>query len=484
MNEPSRGSLPEIASLQKNSFSLASVISAGILDNGYKAEVTILKTDPAARPGTAEVIDFLKKCSITYGVRLPAVNEVIESIKTGPVGKKIIVAEGQALVEGIDGKEEYNFRTSLLAGKEADHRIDFRERGLINNVYAQQVIAQITVEVPGKPGMRVDGAVVSCSPIRRVTLPEPGPNVSVKREGTVYTFTSIIAGHARLLFNELQVNPDLIITGDLDFSKGNIDFVGNVEIMGSVKSGFSIRAGGDIIIGGDVESDAILESQKSITVRKTITCGKNPGKIVAGKDITAHRVINSLVCAKGNILVRDTISGSIVRCDGMFATSFAKIINCEIEAIGGIVAHTIGVESGNSSNKLNAGLSISVAQRLEKIEAALEKNKNDMALLAKQVTIQSETVGTDIGALELSQQEKLKRINAARSKHAKTLKEEQEKLLAEKTELLPQYRENPSAKITIKSFIYPTCHIHIGKKEIKVLDEKKEACTLEYSSQE
>ena len=81
----------------------------------------------------------------------------------------------------------------------------------------------------------------------------------------------------------------------------------------------------------------------------------------------------------------------------------------------------------------------------------------------------------------MNEQDRIKRLGAARSKHAKMLKEEEDALQEEKKGLLPRMKQNPNARIEIKGCIYPTCYIRIGEKEIKVLDEKMGACIIDCS---
>jgi uncharacterized protein (DUF342 family) len=289
------------------------------------------------------------------------------------------------------------------------------------------------------------------------------------QQGDAMVFTALKAGHARLLFDEIQVNPDLIISGDIDYSKGNIDFVGNLQIAGSVRSGFSVSADGNVIINGDVESGAVVASGKSLTVRKSINCGKGPGKVSCGADLTAARINNSLVECGGNIFVKDSVSDSLIYCDGKFATKYGKITGSIIEAVGGIVVNTVGIEQGTSENRLLSGVSFTVAKRLKEVDASIERCEHDQSLLVKQVAKQSDRQGDDAGA---------QAQNLNRAKLAAKLKEDLESLRREKAMLLPRMKTDVTAKITVSGCIYPSCFVTVGKKEVKILDAKVGAQTF------
>jgi uncharacterized protein (DUF342 family) len=471
-SSPARESVP----LQ---FFLQPEISA----NGYSAWVTISKVAESANVVYTDVLEFLKKNNITYGLKTEALQGVVTAIKNGPKDSKIIVAEGAALMEGVPGLADYKFRTKLMAGKVDKNKIDFRERGAINNVDAGQVLARIKPEVPGKPGMRVDGDVDLPAQIERIKIPEAGAHVAMTRDGEAYVYTAEIAGHARLVINEIQVNPDFRISGDLDYTKGNVDFVGNVEISGSVKSGFKINVGGDLVIGGDVEQDAEIHATGNVIVKKTIFCGKEKGKVFAGKSITADKCINSLVECKGDVFIKNEVSESRVFCAGKFATKWGTVAGSLIEAVGGIVVNNVGVKNGNSDNKVFAGAAITAAERLAVVNAEIDTLNHELALLAKQVQIESESkigyTDKEYAKLEEKQQDEIKRQGAARSKHAKTIKDKLDVFQAEKRVLLPRIMENSQAVIQVNGSIYPTCLIRVREKTVKVLDREMTKCVID-----
>jgi hypothetical protein len=346
-------------------------------------------------------------------------------------------------------------------------------------------LARIKAEIPGKPGIRIDNETLSPRPVKKVSIPTAGCNVSVFKDKNIYTYTAMASGHARMVFNEMQVNPDYIIPGDLDYTKGNIDFVGNVEVMGTVKSGFKIIAGGDVIVRGDVESDVIIQAKKDITVKNNINCGKNSGKIVAGGNVNAFRVVNSVIHAEGDVFIRDQIMESAIYCDGKFSSTWGKIVGSEIEAVSGIHVNTVGLDNSNAKNIIKAGKTYRFSDKLEKINSELEIVKNELALLAKGVSTGTEQSYQDknFENLSIKDQERIKRLGMARSKHAKSLNERKESLQKQKDEILPNMRENPNAIIEIKGGIYPTCYIKIGKNDIKILDEKKSACIFRWNSE-
>jgi uncharacterized protein (DUF342 family) len=463
------------------SFKLDALLDVRREDDDYAATVTVKMTDPATPFMSSDVTDFLRRHSVVFGFDLKKIEEVLSTVRSGPTGTVITVARGKRPVAGKDGHEEYRFRTSLSAGAQTDTRTDFRERGLVNNVRPGKIIAIIEREVPGKIGITVSGEKIKPPPVRCVNAMRAGINVETCVDGTTTTYIAMVAGHARRLFDEIQVTRDFIIEGDLDYTKGNIDFVGNVGISGDVKSGFVIKADGNITIGGSVEPNAVVIAGKSITVGDTIRCGQNGGQVEAGADITARIVLNSHIQAKGNVAIKESISESTVYCLGKFTSAWGVIIGSTIEAIGGIQVNRIGKEDALAKNIIYSGRSLLSEKRLRKIDEELLNLNNEMALLVRKTEI--ERASGDASANQ-NERDRLKQIGAARTQHARQIKERIEELESEKNFLRGRNIINREAIMVIKGIIYPTAEIANGTNGFQVIDGQHKPVTLDYRETE
>lgn len=461
------------------SFKLDFLLRVFIEDDGYSASVMIKAPDESGHSFIPmDVTDYLRRNSVGYGFELKNIEEVLKLLKTGPGKEKVVVARGKRPVEGVDGAEDYRFRTKLMVGTQTDQRTDFKERGLINNVRPGQVIAIITKEIPGKPGFKVNGEKVEPRKVRKVKMPKCGINVEEYLEDRTYTYVSMIAGNARKFFNEIQVTRDFIVNGDLDYTKGNIDFVGNVGIYGDVKSGFTIKAGGDIMIDGNVEHNARVITPKNITVKKTVRCGMENGMFEAGGDVTAHTIINSKIYSNGNVFVKDYIGDSEVYCDGVFASSWGTILGSTIEAVGGINVNKVGKKDGVAKNELYSGKSRFSMKKLEKGEEEMLNLKNEMALIAKKVSIEHDEGNGTTGSQ--AEQDRLKKIGAARGRHVKQIHERMEALEQEMNEYRRRCSIDPDARIIVKGMIYPPVYFCNGNNELSIDDNERNGLSLEF----
>lgn len=435
-----------------------------IAPDKYSATVKILAKPTETGIISSDVVDTLRSAGISTGYKLLEISTVLAKLNAGEIGEEFIVAQGKPKEEGVDGFEEFKFRTKLLVGATNDSKVDFKERGLINNVRPGQVLAILKPHIPGKPGMLVTGETDEPLPVKKVAILKAGINVETFEKDGSISYIAMIAGHARKLFKEIQVSPDYVVNGDLDLSKGNIDFVGNVEILGDVKSGFKIKALGDILIGGDVEPEATIIADGNITVNGTIRTGKKEGLFFCKGDITAGTVINSNIECDGNIYLKELLSDSLVFCKGNFLSSWAVILNSTIEAIGGIILNNVGKKDSNAKNTFYSGEPYLTKDRVAKINEKLEDCNNQLSLIVKQVEVEKEN------AVDTDHDARVKNIAKARAEHAKQLKEEIENLKKELSILLPKLSTNYEAKIEIKGKIFPTCIIKIGDTELNVLD--------------
>ncbi|MGL1903747.1 MAG: FapA family protein [Fibrobacterales bacterium] len=460
---------------------LDELISVSIEDNGYKAFVSVKKNREDFECSNTQVIEFLKDKKVTYGYSLDAIKKIILRIKGREPGEAILIASGKVKEEGKDGSEKYKFRTKMMIGAEVDDKVDYKERKLVNNMRPGQILAVIKKHIYGKPGLKVTGEKEEAVPVRKVGIPNAGLHVQVFEKEGVLTYVAMSAGHARLIFNEIQVTSNFAIVGDLDLTKGNIDFVGDVEITGDVASGFKINAGGNIIIGGNVEPNAVIIAKKDIIVKKTIRCGKSLGGFVAGGDITAGTILNSRIENKGDVYVKDMIADSEIFSMGHFSCSWGTILGSTIEAVSGISVNSIGKESGVGQNIIIAGNTDINEEALEKADQGLLNLNNELNLIIKNIPTKTEE-STDEN--KESNAERLKNLNKARAVHVEELNEKIKALQEEKEYLESHLHTNPDAVIEIRGKVYPTATIINGLNRMLVFDDVESACSLEYQAPE
>ncbi len=247
----------------------------------------------------------LQKAGIRFGVVPGVLDELVQNQDRE---QEWLVARGQEPVAGVDASILYHFDLEKAKPEPTflpDGRVDFRELDNIINVEPGQVLAERQPPVPGQSGWTVFQEELSPKPGREVPLPV---GKGVKLAGNLLVAET--AGQLVYRQNKLTVSPVHQVSGDVDYSTGNIRFVGNVQIRGSVKPGFLIEAEGDVNISGWVDSASII-CQGALVVGGGIQ-GQGRGTIRAGGDITTRFIENCDVSAEGSIKVGEDIMHSVV----------------------------------------------------------------------------------------------------------------------------------------------------------------------------
>ena len=242
-------------------------ISRTIPDQDPAAQlvITTLETRTLRSPVTMEELaQALRQEGVTFGLNAGAYGELVTAMEP----KDVIVAQGIPPIPGIQADLQVYFNTQTQSLKEINDQgqIDYRERFEFTTVEQGQVLAKRTPPLAGRPGTGVRGAPIFPPEPRDVEL-VPGQGVILQDWAN-----QVIAAKAgrpvlRLAGSAARVDvmPDLLIKGNVDFGTGNISFVGDVFVAGDVTTGCSVHAGGVIKVGGLVEQ-AVLQACGSVSV--------------------------------------------------------------------------------------------------------------------------------------------------------------------------------------------------------------------------
>jgi uncharacterized protein (DUF342 family) len=334
---------------------------------------------------TDMVVELLAQHEIVHGIDRNAIEKALSGTvsKDLPI-REVVVAEGRAPKRGQDARIEFKVTTHKSTGTlvEGTARIDFKEREAITNVKEGDVLAVKVPLTPGEDGVDVFGHIIPAEPGTDEVL-TPTSNVAVSEDGL--TFTSEIDGMVVLTRDrKIGVFKQYHVSGDVDFSTGNLTLNGSVDIKGWIKSGFCVNASGDIRVGGGVEN-AILEAGGNIYVNGGII-GSGEGKIHAGGDLQARFFENVRVHADGNIRLRDDTMHSVVSANGSIVMTEGKgrIRGGSVRAQRGIEANEIGSEIGVNTH-VSVGTDPGLLERMADVTKKLadlkrEETKIDRAL--------------------------------------------------------------------------------------------------------
>ena len=166
-----------------------------------------------------------------------------------------LIAKGKPAFDGKNGNIVDNFPRVIERVLEVDEfdQVDYTALNLIYNVEKGQEICHLIKPTEGEPGRTVLDQEIPAKSGKNVPLPQ-GRNTEISEDGT--QLLASIDGSVEFTGRSFQVKPVLEISGNVDFSTGDLDFLGDINIGGNVLSGFTVRAMGNIHIAGVVEAGA------------------------------------------------------------------------------------------------------------------------------------------------------------------------------------------------------------------------------------
>jgi len=281
-----------------------------VSEDGMTAHVLPGNVDERTPPLTAnDVRQALAKAGVTFGIR----EQVLESLQREPLVTPRVIALGEYPVDGEDAVIEYTYddpNRPPTPQELEDGRVDYRNLGRDFTVEAGQVLVRKKPATPGKPGHAVTGREIPAQPGKDVSLKAlAGQNTKLNE-----TETEISAAKPGLPMrtgDKVAVLPVLTISGDVDFSTGNINFDGNLVIRGNVNPGFTVKATGNIQVMGVVDS-AFLEAG---------------GNLLLTGGVHGHGV--ATLYAKGNINARFLSEVANIACYGDLVCN-GEMVRCTV----------------------------------------------------------------------------------------------------------------------------------------------------------
>ena len=382
------------------------------------------------------------------------------------IAEREIIALGTEPIIGVEAQIVLEVDTEV--DKEPlmmdDGSVDFRQVNLLRTVEKDQLLA---VKIP--PSKGTDGMDVFGNPIdstgKNKTLPV-GKNTYISEDGlSLYAATN---GRIILVKGILHVEEVLSISGDVDYSTGNIVFNGDVVIGGDVLTGFKVTSIGDIRIRGTVEGAEIISTEGSIYVSRGIV-GQDKARIVAKKDVKAEYINDATVIAGNDVEVR----GYIIRSD-VTAENEVRAVEGRGMIVGGKVyaEKLIDAKIAGSPNSVRTELHI--ARKIDKeVYERMLYIEQDIGNLEKR----QKSMRKDIEFIELLSK-RLKKFPEDKKEELKTLVdnlkkvgEMLEKVRKKKAELEGSY--GPSVSEEGKMIRVNTLHrgVFVGIGQNKFLSE-------------
>ena len=414
-----------------------------------------------------DIMAALKQKEVVYGINQRAVRDYIE----GPVYcTNIKFAQGTPVVPGKDAKIDYFFDVnhSTKPAYLEDGSVDFHTLNMISHVFKGDLLAELTPEVPGKPGRTVDGKEIKPGNVKPAFL-SVGQNITLSDDRT--KAYSDVTGHASLVNDQIFVSDIYEIPADVDNSTGDIDYNGNVYIRGSVREGFKVNANGDVIIDGTIEGAEVYAGGQIVIKRGVNGMGK--GRLEARGNIVAKFIENAIVVS-GGYVESGSIMHSKVNARGDVVVEEKKgfITDSRIRCGSRVIANIVGSEH-------DAATVIEIGMDPQKKERYLE-----LEHLINQVTRENEQMSPVVANYKQQIKEGIE-LDAKNGEYYLKLKKKVrdnkiilEKSMEEYRDLQEQMQNSRYARIDVRRDLYPGTKIVCGELSM-TMKTKRSHCYLE-----
>lgn len=297
--------------------------------------------------GTADqipslIVALLQSEEIKFGIMADVINGPIEPMK------RIQVAAGKAPIPGVDAKIKYFSFSEKKPEIRTDGGVDHFEIHLIDPVEIGDWLGEKTPSTPGINGVTVKNEEVPAKPGRDFALKYEKETVQHQQHSDGReTIKARITGAATIRNQCMAVDNHLIISGNVDYSTGNIDFDGFVTVKGIVEDLFSIRATKDVAVLGDMGIGAVslIESREgSIFIRGGIN-GKGQAKLVAKKNVYLK------YCSEATVEAQGAVQIGVYAYDSQISASKVEMLKSSSKIVGGLMVAKHQVVSGIIGNQ-------------------------------------------------------------------------------------------------------------------------------------
>ncbi len=411
--------------------------------------------------------------------------DTFERLKQGGEFSARRIAQGEAAVQGRDGKLLPLVKSYDKYGKDKE-RLGNRTIKHFDNIEPGTPIARIYHPKAGKPGKNVFGEVIEAEEGKEISV-EFDESISSEpaKAGQSYdVLYAAISGYLESVRGKLQICDELLISGDLDYGFGDIDFVGSVVVRGDVLSGFKIIAQGDVSVSGNVEGGFIISKTGRVSVGKAIIGNRQTTKdgkaekkefqIRAATGISATSVNGAFLDAGEEIEVKNEVRNSEIRTRSSLNMPKGNLISGDISAICGLEAGIIG-------NPTGIGLRISLCSDAEfsaeykNIQNTIDSHVHAEEMLIIYLGPYAETP-SDIKKLSQEHKSKLLPLAEKLEKVRTSLKA----LKLEREEILKKGTFNSVLRINYHKQILEGVTIRAGECNFVVQEDTKGPGTLEF----
>ncbi len=437
-----------------------------VLDVDEKFMTAHLSITEAKNGGVPVTLQMIKDALTNKGVRrFVREAELTKMLDEHIYGRSVLIAKGLPPVDGQNGYIIYHFDRKETPEMKTDEfgNVDYRDLGTIQNISEGTVIGDIFPETPGTPGMDIRGVELkqyAGKPAKVVT----GNGIALTDDEQ--HLVAAISGNLRWNKSYFVVDKDVTISGDVDVSVGNIDFIGDVIIKGNINESFSVKAEGNISVFGNVTGAQVF-AKGNLSVRLGIVSST----VDVEGNITANFCENSTITSKGEISVQSFV-GCTVFCSGKLTAKGGKaaIVGGKYTCLSDIEANYIGSDAYIRTLITLGNVAVLAEERIDIIKRLkeLEGQLTQLELICNSLVQQKKA-----GGLTREREEMLSTSVKAKYTHMRTIKELHTRI----EEIEKEIDNTNDLRVIVRRCVYPGVTVRINSSQL-ILSQQYSMCTI------
>ena len=349
-----------------------------IADDEMEASITLYPPVPGCSELTAErLVQILRENGIEAGLDTQQLTELIRQCR-----EEEIILSDKTIARGIlphHGKDSFlrfDIEVGPLPGKILGNgTIDFRERKMFVGIKKGEAIARKIGATAGTPGVDVLGKTIPQQVGRDIPVTISNDAEYDESSGIIRALRSGILSMVNE--NSINVCAKQVISGDIDFSTGNIESKDAVEISGSLLPGFEVRTQGDLLIGGSVRS-AFIHCRGNLVIKEGII--GDHGEIQVRGDADFNFIEQGRIKCSGRVIIRKQCYYSYILADGdIHCHEESKVMSGMLLSSGSISLGSVG-SSNASPATISAGVEPERYLQLLKVRSRLREKEKALQL--------------------------------------------------------------------------------------------------------
>lgn len=394
-----------------------------------------------------KAFDAIRAKGISFGLQEDVVED---AVKNKRYGENICIARWQPPVDGKDGSIEYCFKreTTFKPVEDENGNVDYKNLGLVRNIYRGTQIAKITMPTEGEPGTDIMGKQVK-QKLGVAASFTVGKGTELVNDGT--EIIASVDGNLTYSGGAFNIEESLLIRGDVDVSSGNIDFIGDIVVKGNVMEGFAVTSKKNITIQGTVTNGTVT-ADGNITVK----LGSINSTLHSEKgNIKLDFCENSKLYAAGNVEASAFVGGEVFAGKCITASGKGILMGGKYTALENVTASVIGSES-YAKTMVTLGNNAVLTEEMEGHHHKIAEMEDKLDQLGKIITALNEMAKVS----KLTPEREQMKVEAMRSRFQ--IQGEIKRLNARIAEIETTLERKQILSISCKKAFYPGVTLRIN----------------------